>query len=103
MTCPEWLFGPAMRARNTAVLEKLMAPFCSDERHTACFALTEPAGGCNGEDPTQRGMALKTTAKLDGNEWVINGAKRWPAGRGSPRFTASSARPIPTWERKGSP
>lgn len=82
MTCPEWLFGPAMRARNKAVLEKLMTPFCSDERHTACFALTEPAGGCNGEDPTQRGMALKTIARLDGAQWVINGSKRWPGGAG---------------------
>lgn len=82
MTCPEWLFGPAMRARNKAVLEKLMTPFCSDERHTACFALTEPAGGCNGEDPTQRGKALKTIARLDGAQWVINGSKRWPGGAG---------------------
>jgi len=82
MTCPEWLFGPAMRARNKAVLENLMAPFCSDERHTACFALTEPAGGCNGEDPTQHGTALRTTARLEGDEWVINGAKRWPGGAG---------------------
>jgi len=80
MTCPEWLFGPAMRARNKTVVEKFMAPFCSDERHTACFALTEPAGGCNGEDSTQHGMTLRTTAKLDGDEWVINGAKRWPGG-----------------------
>ncbi|MBW2673750.1 MAG: acyl-CoA dehydrogenase family protein [Deltaproteobacteria bacterium] len=80
MTCPEWLFGPAMRARNKAVVEKFMAPFCSDERHTACLALTEPGGGCNGEDPTQHGMTLRTTAKLDGDEWVINGAKRWPGG-----------------------
>ncbi len=80
MTCPEWLFGPAMRARNKTVVEKFMAPFCSDERHTACFALTEPDGGCNGEDPTQHGMTLRTTARLDGDEWVINGAKRWPGG-----------------------
>jgi len=80
MTCPEWLFGPAMRARNKAVVEKFMAPFCSDERHTACFALTEPDGGCNGEDPTQHGMTLRTTARLDGGKWVINGAKRWPGG-----------------------
>lgn len=80
MTCPEWLFGPAMRARNKVVVEKFMAPFCSDERHTACFALTEPDGGCNGEDTSQHGMTLRTTAKLDGDEWVINGAKRWPGG-----------------------
>jgi alkylation response protein AidB-like acyl-CoA dehydrogenase len=82
MTCPEWLFGPAMRARNKVVLDKFMAPFCTDKRHTACFALTEPDGGCNGEDPTQHGMSLRTTARLDGDEWVINGAKRWPGGAG---------------------
>ena len=80
MTCPEWLFGPAMRARNKAVLEQFMAPFCSDERHTACFALTEPDGGCNEEDTSQHGMTLRTTARLDGDEWVINGSKRWPGG-----------------------
>jgi alkylation response protein AidB-like acyl-CoA dehydrogenase len=80
MTCPEWLFGPAMRARNKVVLEKFMTPFCGDKRHIACFALSEPEGGCNGEDPTQHGMTLQTTARLDGNEWVINGAKRWPGG-----------------------
>ena len=82
MTCPEWLFGPAMRSRNKVVLEKLMAPFCEDKRHTACFALTEPEGGCNGEDPTQHAMTFRTTAKLDGDEWVINGSKRWPGGAG---------------------
>lgn len=36
MTCPEWLFGPAMRARNKAVLEKLMAP-------SAPMSATQPA------------------------------------------------------------
>lgn len=82
MTCPEWLFGPAMRARNKVVLEKFMAPFCEDKRHTACFALTEPEGGCNGEDPTQHGKTLRTVARLQGDEWVINGSKRWPGGAG---------------------
>ncbi|WP_308466029.1 acyl-CoA dehydrogenase family protein [Rathayibacter soli] len=35
-----------------------------------CFGLTEPAGG---SDPA----AMTTTARLDGDEWVIDGAKRW--------------------------
>jgi len=35
-----------------------------------CFALTEPQGG---SDPA----AMTTTARLDGDEWVIDGAKRW--------------------------
>lgn len=37
--------------------------------HRSCFVMTEPGGA--GSDP---GL-LKTTARLDGNEWVINGRK----------------------------
>lgn len=36
----------------------------------SCFCMTEPAGGA-GSDP---GM-LQATARLDGNQWVINGRK----------------------------
>ncbi|WP_419818276.1 acyl-CoA dehydrogenase family protein [Glaciibacter flavus] len=35
-----------------------------------CFALTEPAGG---SDPA----AMTTTARRDGDDWVLDGAKRW--------------------------
>ncbi|GAA1964903.1 acyl-CoA dehydrogenase family protein [Agromyces allii] len=35
-----------------------------------CFALTEPQGG---SDPA----AMTTTARREGDEWVIDGAKRW--------------------------
>lgn len=35
-----------------------------------CFGLTEPAGG---SDPA----AMATTARRDGSDWVIDGAKRW--------------------------
>ena len=35
-----------------------------------CFGLTEPHGG---SDPAN----MKTTAKRDGDDWVINGAKMW--------------------------
>ena len=35
-----------------------------------CFALTEPQGG---SDPA----AMATTARRDGDEWVLDGAKRW--------------------------
>jgi glutaryl-CoA dehydrogenase len=35
-----------------------------------CFALTEPAGG---SDPA----GMLTTARRDGDDWVIEGAKRW--------------------------
>ncbi len=35
-----------------------------------CFALTEPDSG---SDPA----AMRTTARLEGGEWVLDGAKRW--------------------------
>ncbi|WP_330970395.1 acyl-CoA dehydrogenase family protein, partial [Lysobacter sp. A3-1-A15] len=35
-----------------------------------CFGLTEPHGG---SDPAN----MKTTAKKDGGDWVINGSKMW--------------------------
>ncbi len=35
-----------------------------------CFGLTEPDGG---SDPG----AMKTNAKIDGSDWVLNGAKMW--------------------------
>ena len=35
-----------------------------------CFGLTEPTAG---SDPS----AMQTTASRDGDEWVLNGAKRW--------------------------
>ncbi|MHB1172557.1 MAG: acyl-CoA dehydrogenase family protein [Lacisediminihabitans sp.] len=35
-----------------------------------CFALTEPTGG---SDPA----GMQTTARRDGDEWVIEGSKRW--------------------------
>jgi glutaryl-CoA dehydrogenase len=35
-----------------------------------CFGLTEPSGG---SDPA----AMQTTARRDGDDWVIDGAKRW--------------------------
>ncbi|MGY2074932.1 acyl-CoA dehydrogenase family protein [Blastococcus sp. SYSU DS0828] len=36
-----------------------------------CFALTEPHGG------SDVALGLETTARQDGDEWVIDGAKRW--------------------------
>ena len=35
-----------------------------------CFCLTEPSGG---SDPA----SMRTTARRDGDDWIIDGAKRW--------------------------
>ena len=56
------------------------------------FGLTEPN---HGSDAT----CMETTAVRDGDEWVINGAKRWNTGCTAPPTTSSS--PAPRASRAG--
>jgi alkylation response protein AidB-like acyl-CoA dehydrogenase len=70
----------AMGGRNTVIMDKYIPMFCEDEPHCGCLAITEPAGGCNVEDGAEHGLTIRTLAKLDGDEWVINGEKMWPSG-----------------------
>jgi len=73
--CTPWCFAPAILASNEAVLDRFAPQFCGDELQTGCFAVTEPASGCDIENPEMQGRTIKTIAKLDGDEWVINGNK----------------------------
>ena len=79
LICP-WIMGQAMGARNMTILDKYMPILCQDKPFTCCMALTEPAGGANIEDPAQHGRTIRTIARLEGDEWVINGEKMWPSG-----------------------
>ena len=58
--------------------------FCqSDKAVFAANAMTEPQGGADIENlDLLRGQTIRTTAVLDGNEWVINGHKLWPTNSG---------------------
>ncbi len=62
-TMPINLFGTEAQKRK--YLPKLVSG-----EHLACWALTEP--GCGSDASAQ-----KTTAVLDGDEWVINGSKQF--------------------------
>jgi len=75
-----WCMAAALGGRNTTVMEKFIPMFCEDVPRCGCLAITEPAGGCNIEDAAEGGLTLRTTARLDGDEWVINGEKMWPSG-----------------------
>jgi len=45
--------------------------------------MTEPHAGCDIENlPVMHGRPIHTMAVLDGDEWVINGAKRFPSNAG---------------------
>ncbi len=75
-----WTLAAAMGARNTTVMDKFIPMFCEDTPRCGCLAITEPAGGCNIEDAAEHGLTIRTTARLEGDEWVINGEKMWPSG-----------------------
>ncbi|XP_078362565.1 short-chain specific acyl-CoA dehydrogenase, mitochondrial-like [Oculina patagonica] len=61
--------GPLLKYGTDEQKKKWVTPFCSGER-VGCFALSEPD---NGSDAG----AAKTTAKLEGDHWVLNGTKAW--------------------------
>lgn len=61
--------GPIKMYATPAQKETFMKPFLHGEK-VGCFALSEPG---NGSDAG----AASTTARLEGNEWVLNGTKAW--------------------------
>lgn len=61
--------GPLLKFGTDEQKKKWVTPFSSGAR-VGCFALSEPD---NGSDAG----AAKTTAKLDGDHWVLNGTKAW--------------------------
>ena len=82
-----WAWMPALVAGNKAVLDEFAPMFCGDELKLGCFAMTEPGGphgggGCDIENPSLHGKKIRTIAKLDGDEWVINGQKMWASNSG---------------------
>ena len=77
-----WAFRPAIFAENKAVLDHFAPKILGDDLYIGCFAMTEPSGGCNIENVDMKGLGINTRAVLDGDDWVINGAKVWPTNSG---------------------
>lgn len=78
-----WALAPAVRWGNMEVLKLFESLSETESPALACFAMTEAAGGCDIENlPALRGRTVHTRAVLDGDEWVINGAKRFPSSAG---------------------
>jgi alkylation response protein AidB-like acyl-CoA dehydrogenase len=82
--CTGWCLMPLIYEpyKRADLLEELTARFQEDEVHFGCFAMTEPEGGCDIENPRMEGRRIHTKACLDGDEWVINGVKQWPSNSG---------------------
>ncbi|MFB6310335.1 MAG: acyl-CoA dehydrogenase family protein [Salinirussus sp.] len=74
-------------------MEEFIQPAIEGEKSGA-FALTEPAGG---SDPSN----MRTRAVKDGDEWVLNGEKRWITSAGYADFAVVFARAIVDGEDEG--
>ncbi|XP_065502734.1 short-chain specific acyl-CoA dehydrogenase, mitochondrial [Caloenas nicobarica] len=61
--------GPILKFGSEEQKHQWIAPFTSGDK-IGCFALSEPG---NGSDAG----AASTVARLDGDEWVLNGTKAW--------------------------
>ncbi len=83
---PGWAFLAATKALNMDVLKDYGTLFTGPDMHHACLAMTEPHGGCNILDESMEGKTIRTTAVLDGDDYVINGLKLWPSGSGEAEY-----------------
>jgi len=68
-----------IQLHGTDELKERFLPRCATGETSPAFALSEPEAG---SDPA----GMKTTAVLDGDEWVINGTKNWISNLGIADF-----------------
>lgn len=69
--------APLFQAGTPLQLQRFVAPFLeNDGAPLAALANSEPGGSANFASSAP-GEGTRTVAILDGDEWVINGAKQW--------------------------
>jgi alkylation response protein AidB-like acyl-CoA dehydrogenase len=76
------ILQPAVLAGNKAVLDRFASAFCGEQVNYACLSMTDSTGGADTENPLLEGRGIKTRARLEGGEWVIDGNKSWPTHAG---------------------
>src|SRR4030042_56095 len=74
--------GLAGAVGNKVVLDRFVPIFCQGKLAYGCLSMTDEAGVADTENPLLHGAGIKTTAKLVGDEYVINGSKMWPTHAG---------------------
>jgi alkylation response protein AidB-like acyl-CoA dehydrogenase len=80
------MIQPAILAKNRAVMDRFVPSFCSGKLAYACLSMGDEAGGADTENPLLQGAGIKTTARLEGDQWLINGSKAWPTHAGIAEF-----------------
>jgi alkylation response protein AidB-like acyl-CoA dehydrogenase len=68
-----------IRQSGSEELRQRLLPRCATGEWSPAFCLSEPEAG---SDPA----SMRTTARLDGGEWVINGTKNWITNAGIADF-----------------
>ena len=77
MAGPLIALTPVYQVGTPEQIERFVTPFLADQgAPLAAMAFSEPEGSAN-VDADSPGQGVRTTAVLDGNEWVINGRKAW--------------------------
>ena len=84
-----WAVSVMLAAGREDLIEEFAPRIAGDEAWTACFAITEPAGGANVEDPALEYRTMNVMAREDGDHYVINGHKLWPGPSGRPELFQS--------------
>lgn len=84
--CIGWPFLPILLEphKNQRLIEKFAPMFCDTDRLVfGCAAITDGRSGADVENiDGTHGKYIATTARLDGDEWVINGHKLWCTNSG---------------------
>lgn len=81
---PSWFALALLAADRQDMLEQFAEKLTGSDAWTACIAMSEREGGINVEDPTLEGRSIKTIARDEGDEYVINGQKTFPSPGGPP-------------------
>ena len=76
------VLSPAAIAENKTIMDRVFPAFCQGKLAYACLSMTDEAGGADTENPLLQGGGIKTIARLEGDEYVINGSKMWPTHGG---------------------
>ncbi len=76
------ILEPAVLVKNKAVMDRFIPLFCKGKLAYACIAMTDEVAGADTENPLLQGRGIRTTARLEGDEYVINGSKAWPGHAG---------------------